>query len=418
MHKLIFLFVLFSITIPIYSFGRDKLVTTGVGGGILYSDSSGTSHFWNPYLSFTKHTETEKMEIKSSADFIFLKQQFLQGMIKGGSIGLKGTNQRIKIESYADVFKIENLRIGILETIPLAQSGSTISLEDGFFFLCGTTGGMEFSSFPLKLTIDTKLITNSWNSGDFFYFYGYPVIPATGIYSIQAEWDNCFSISFSAINSNPFFYSNDDKNILGNLTFLGLKQGLKYKLIFPQQKFYTGFDYIYLNNTGNLSLTSQNQQYVFFPYKFLNAQWNGILHLINVFACYKWKNYRETSFFDIYTGCLACVYDYENYSASYLEKDNMFFGGNKGEYSGKVKILQGSALIYGNIQYTYVPFSFFKLSVNKALIFPLMGKTLKKYIYPEQQSTSSPRNPSAEQVISAIKTILLSGLSFSVSFSF
>ena len=122
MHKLIFLFVLFSITIPIYSFGRDKLVTTGVGGGILYSDSSGTSHFWNPYLSFTKHTETEKMEIKSSADFIFLKQQFLQGMIKGGSIGLKGTNQRIKIESYADVFKIENLRIGIPETIPLLHS--------------------------------------------------------------------------------------------------------------------------------------------------------------------------------------------------------------------------------------------------------------------------------------------------------
>ena len=111
------------------------------------------------------------------------------------------------------------------------------------------------------------------------------------------------------------------------------------------------------------------------------------------------------------------MYDREQYSVTYLEKDNLFFDGNSGSTADSLSLFQGSALLYGYISYTFKPVSWFSLSAEKLFILPVAGERFREAGYPASagETGSGVSVTGGGQILESIKTVLLSGLSFSVS---
>ena len=99
------------------------------------------------------------------------------------------------------------------------------------------------------------------------------------------------------------------------------------------------------------------------------------------------------------------------------EKDNLFFDGNSGSTADSLSLFQGSALLYGYISYTFKPVSWFSLSAEKLFILPVAGERFQQLREKPGAAgeTGFGASVTGGQVLESIKTVLLSGLSFSIS---
>lgn len=417
MKKNLILLIMLLFLFPGYALNPAGNLGSELGIGILYADSSGISNWYRPEILFMWNTGTGFLAGNASFGKLSFDQQHIHTDIIGGGITVRAGSGFFEWDTCIRSYQFRDFLLQIPNGIPLVDSNMRISGTGGNLLLYGNAAGIQLPSIPVSLKIGATVIAGSWNYGDLYYFYGHPVLPATGIYSASITLSDMIQISCTGFYANPAVYSNDNLFYLGDMDLQYYRCGIGFKTKKNQHILNGIADYIYLNCEGLLSLTSQNQQYLFFPYKYLSADASAFFHLLHMVAGWQWQSRGNISLISIKAGGVVCLYDREQYSVTYLEKDNLFFDGNSGSTADSLSLFQGSALLYGYISYTFKPVSWFSLSAEKLFILPVAGERFREAGYPASagETGSGVSVTGGGQILESIKTVLLSGLSFSVS---
>lgn len=387
---------------------------------MLYTDSAGSIWWWQPQLSVSAQDNTKGMNGCVSGGQIRFEHQNIRSTISGGGAEMAVQNNWFNFSVLTRVADFGPLMLRIPKGAPLVDGDAIVTNSGGTTFIYGNTAAVHFAAFPLSLCAGAFLAAGDWGEGDLYYCYGYPVLPVFGIYNASIIWNNMLRFSFLGFRAAPQLYSNGDNFYLGGFDIQCYMGGSELYLRLQNHRLSFAARYIYTGGIGRVSLTAENQLYLFFPYKYLIADGDMRLHIINFDAGWEMYSPHDISHIQLRLGAAVCLHDEESYSASYLEKNNFIFNGNSGSVQGMANLFQGTSLLYGYISYTFRPLSFFSLSVKKLTVVPVLGNGLKKLLAGQSSGGDSVAEGGFTQDMlrQTVKTVLLSGLTVSVSLYF
>ncbi|MBE6349765.1 MAG: hypothetical protein E7062_03300 [Spirochaetaceae bacterium] len=315
-------------------------------------------------------------------------------------------------------FNYKNPFFAVKTNFGLAQTDNiTVSFQEEF-------SQKNFQEFHGKLETDffvkdllvspfAALSTFSTKDGDLYYFYGNIHAPFMGHYGINLHYKN-HRIEFSYLggkidiqndDEQPLFYS-VEKDFHGGYYF-------SFKKETWQIQPYISYDFFIGEFIG--SLTSANQGYFLFPYRFYNLEGQistQIVCLGTDFLCKK-NNWD----FLIHYSTQFFVQQKGFYNADWQYKNNIFFDGSSGNENSLLNYLNLAGVTCIKFANSY---NFYSKKINFKLNFA------KNIVLPFQipQKSDSPSNSFFEKYLENVSvkdfiiSYLFSGLSLSFSLNF
>jgi hypothetical protein len=252
----------------------------------------------------------------------------------------------------------------------------------------------------------------SWEDGEMYWFFGKPDIPSLLIYGLDISFYHYGEQSrykhgpgFRALNADINIISNENDSLFDT----GLNAGLFWYQcsLEKNQCALTGtLGWLYADASLEGALTSSNQPYFLFPYRFSNV--DACLKTHAGFAALRFR-YRQGIFqYHVDLGAFHIFYNRGDAEVHYQKKN--LFGGEEGfekvnpEISGL-----GAAVLLLEAGIPALPLGGKRrlaLSLQKAFILPWGYEKLIS-----SGGGAGGGKPSGDETLSLIKTILLSGLS-------
>ena len=370
----------------------------------IYSDSSGTSLFYNIHsegeLSFPHfsagltasygriYSSLENITAKANAfnAGIFAKTKFVDFYAKSFFLNAKDLVLHIN-----DDYKIERSAVfGMSFLLPIKLS-------------------------PFTITPIFSFGTMKSENGDMHYFYSEPKIPLFYVAGAQCEVERLKIASLFA-SSDIDFYANEqngsEKLIDSTVWAVGILS--QYEFTIKNFSIVPSFGFFHLDLKAKGTLTAQNQKYVLFPYKIFTLAGGAKIDALIFGANFTFKR----TFFSLFADFTAflCINQTGFYKANYLYKQNIFFNGSKGSFSGDFTRLKGNGIGFFTIATDFaIPVKNMSivLSPKKTFLIPLFFNVdgIKK-------SSGSGSDRPEGTANNGILYYLLSGLSFSATLQY
>jgi hypothetical protein len=227
---------------------------SAVGGSLLVT-SGGTSGYGLGGLAYAGETG---LRLKAGAGELFLKLPEVQGDIRAatGRLGLRAQNFGAAFT--VGGFGHSTFRADFGEAVFNSEGGS------GLWF----DAALSFRIRGLTLEPSASYGAASWGKGDFYWFFGKPNLPTFWRLGLTGAYD-AHSLGFSLFSLDTDILNNDEEPL-----FTGASQGLVlyYRFAAKNKNFplksVLGYGYAAAGMEGGL--TSSNQGYAVFPYRFYN----------------------------------------------------------------------------------------------------------------------------------------------------
>ncbi len=362
--------------------------------GLLWTDSAGTAS----YLSFG---------LKGGDSSFFLAYD-------GGAV--------FSDHSFMDVtlpfFRLQSGYRG--DSFGITLSGGFVSYEelhssigDYQFSSDGAGGGYVFaeSFFSIeKLAVKLSFFHASadWNNGDLYYLFGKPDISFITLPELSFEYDEKHRITARAFFLEGALLNNDEAQ-LGTLNIQAWN--VEYGFLYERSDFSldASFGWLYAGAEAEGALNPENQNYFAFPFRFLNAEGSGNLHIGYGFLT---ADIGKSLFHaTISAGLFQLIHDDIRYSYQYRMKQ--FFGGEENALSEQVDLAKKPGFVFLNLDA-----GIRDLSLSKQNNASLSVGLRKVFIIPWNIDVFSGGGTSATDFNSDfITSILLSGLSFYIKVS-
>ncbi|HIW36482.1 MAG TPA: hypothetical protein IAA30_05820 [Candidatus Treponema faecavium] len=380
----------------------------GAQGGALYADGAGSIWWWQPRAHVSLKNAHGAFLAEAHGGQVRARHAYIDAVISGGGARLTGSNEWFSLGVSIGTACHGEARAVIPGGAPLVDGDARVSSSGGSVFLYGLDAAVSFARIPLTVRAGARLGMGGWGPGDFYYFFGYPELPLYGAYSVSAVWSDMAELRFAGFHGGLRLYSNEERAELARAQVNGYAVQARTGVDLGRHRLSFSAGFVYAEVAGALGLTSQNQKYMFFPYKYVNAEGRFGAWLLHAGAAWQSESARGVHALDVRAGAAVCVYDRVSYALSYLEKDNLFFDGESGEFSGDRRLLQGSALVYGYVGYRLQPAEWVSITLRKLFAVPLLSKQLA----PQGGVGGADGGLDAGQLI---KTALLSGLTLGLT---
>lgn len=367
----------------------------------IWSDSSGTSWLWRWNESNHFDFDGHKFDILVNFDYAKSSLDLLKAETYNFFTEVGYSNKYFGFS--ADFNYFESPEISLKNEKRYSQKD--VKGFGGFF--------SGFANLPhsVKIKQSIGLFKLNSQSGDFYDFFG------------NFDLTPVFYSSFEVLHSNHkfnLFYgnlrlsvnSNDDEYVLfnGNSHFWGTSYSfiLDFRNIRFEQKIgYFGFSEFFSG-----SLTSENQGYMFFPYKYLNLENSGSAH-IAFFSDKATINFKN-SYLKLNLILFFVPYGNFEFQDDWQKKKSVLFDGSQGADLGNFKALQFAGLVIPKIDYNHkIKIGKIKgvLSIGKIFVIPFK---FGSEIFSQNQSSVL----SSESLIANIGWYLLSGINSSLCLNF
>jgi len=259
----------------------------------------------------------------------------------------------------------------------------------------------------------------SWDDGDLYWFFGKPKIPWFYAFGLSLGFEQKYArpgninhglgfrwaftdLAISSNENEPVF----DAKINGGLLYYSIK------LETAKNRFSLAFGWLYARTAVDGALTSVNQPYMLFPFRFLNI--NVYIDVNAGFALSGFRRKAGIFQYAVNLGMLHIFHNNGDIDVNYKMKK--LFGGSEGsttinpEFSGL-----GAAFLLLEGSFPAIPLGRYRLSagLQKAFIVPWGYDKL----LPSATGAPTGTPPQKPAILPLVKSVLLSGLSLHCSFS-
>ncbi len=389
-------------------------------GLLLYTEES-SSWYRTGKAGINLQTQTEQLTIEG---------QYLKGKsrhenfftdIDFGSIHFEYFQNPFRIKSTFSSFSIpDDLKIGDGKPSFKVSVGSGNSLNFGIDF--------DFSLFnkDWEFGVDCLSLTAGFQEGDLYYFYGKP--DDFSFLGGKSKLSLPFGLDFFSIDGklSGNMKTNSEEKI-GDFDTSLLSFFLAKEFVFQiGDKFSTKpfIGYANLSFSGNVMVTSENQRYFLFPYKFIGGSIDETFHLLSAGNSFEFKKHGFSLLID-------CVYFYclQNSASgeySYKYKKNILFDGSSAREKIDLPNAAGTHIFAGNIDISY-KFSIDKhfsptLRISKIIATAILNEETEDFFSTSSASDTSISGASTEGnnnfTWNKLKEALLSGTSISLRIDF
>jgi len=376
------------------------------GAGTLWIEDDGASGYWHSGLNLAFG---QNFSLGFDIGQIIAKLPWMDASILGG-IG---------------EFNFNTTRGGLLfrsgffthQQISIAIDNSALSNQGGNGFFIGLETPLYFGHFSITPCFYYgKAI---WDEGDMYWFFGKPDIPAFLAFGLSLGLDQQYTQIGKFKHTLAFRWSLTDIVILSNenkpIFDANLNGTLFYYTISLERarnSFSTTFGWFYTRTSIDGGLTTANQPYFLFPFRFFNINLSIDTH--TGFAFVGLQDNHSIFQYDIRLGLFHIFYDQGEVNIHYQMK--RLFGSEESfeTINPEFKGIGAAFLLLGaSIPAIYLGQKRqFSVGLQKAFFLPWGYDKLLASV-----STSSPQDPQMPDLLPLVKTILLSGLSFRFSLS-
>ncbi len=317
------------------------------------------------------------------------------------------------------------------DAIQVLKGKPKFSLKDSGGFFATTGGTLDFSLFGKEWSIAADFLFSKANveSGDMYYFYGNP----DSLFLFGGKSSLFMPYGFELFGFGGYFsteLNTSKKTTVGNLyahmiSFFVAKSFSVSLLDSFSVKPYVG--YVYLSATGDTMLTSKNQTYSLFPYKYIGGEFDEGMHFISLGNSFALK--KGGFDFSLDFLWLFCVKNTASGTYTYLFKENLFFDGSSD--SGNLPLPDtGGIHIFAGIAEVSYRFSVHKhfvptLRLTKMIAAAILNKETTDFLHSAFSTYSTVSTPSSGSSsddssfdTEMLKKALLSGTSISLKIEF
>lgn len=329
----------------------------------LWKDETGKADLFCLYVLEKSINENQSINVKISIANLESPVELLQGNLFLGkfdfSLGNKFMNSHSKFvfPTISDLFfNIEGKNFVFNETI----NGL------GYF------QQLDFVYDKIKISPFVCLGKLHTTEGKFYWFNGKVGIPSISSFGTNVKINkNQFVGCYSKIKIAGFNY--DDK-ILGNA--IGSLLSINYKRIINlgDISISPGLGYGDFSGYLCLSLNQDNQQYLFFPYKFYDCQGNINLQYLNFDFGFEYKKKQFELL--INTKYFLCLNQIGEANLTWEYKKNIFFDGSAGSESYNLEKLAKNGVILIDTKMAYdisIASKNCKIYIKKPFLIPVLS---------------------------------------------
>ena len=312
----------------------------GINGTELWKDNSGVAK--NFCIYFGENYETQTQSIKSKIEFnnISSTLEYLSGNLFVGNFNFSYENQNLKSVSTFFVPKLDDFFLDV--------QGKHFLFNDSIRFL----GGYEKITFKLENFLISPYgiyFSVPETSGEFYWFNGKIGSPKVWAAGLCAEFgNNQFDIMYGAMKLKAL---NDNEEPLGKADGSIVFAEYQYEVGVRNLTLIPKMGYAFLQGALDLSLTQENQKYMFFSYVFYNCQGDFTGHCIT-FGLDLDISKNNFHFFTNTVGGFFINQSGNGYT-DWQYKNNLLFDGSSGSESYKFNNLTKKGFILIDTKMSY-----------------------------------------------------------------
>lgn len=367
----------------------------------IYSDSSGTSLFYNVHSEGELSFPHFSAGLTASYSRIYSSLENITAEANAFNAGIFAKTQFVDFHANSFCLNARNLVLHIDDDYKIERSAVF-----GMSFL------LPIKLPPFTITPIFSFGTMKSENGDMHYFYSEPKIPLFYVAGAQCEVER-LKIASLFVSSDIDLYAdeqNGSEKLIGSTVWaVGILS--RYEFTIKNFSIIPSLGFFHLDLKAKGTLTSQNQKYVLFPYKIFNLAGSAKVDALIFGANLTF----EKSFFSLYADFTAflCINQTGFYKTNYLYKKNLFFNGSKGSSSGEFTGLKGNGIGFFTIATDFsIPVKNMSivLSPKKTFLIPLFFNVEGIHKSPDSGFAHLESKSS-----NGILYYLLSGLSFSAT---
>ena len=299
---------------------------------------------------------------------------------------------------------------------------------DGYFLTIGGMFRFNFNDKDWKVSADLLFGKADIANGDMYYFYGRPdnfvlfagKTTVTGPYGISI-------ISFGGNLSESI--TTNERISVGNDEISIFAFYLSKKIQFSLADYFSIIPfagYVYLSSTGTVLLTTANQTYSLFPFKYVGGNYDIQMHFLSTGISFSVRKGGFNFKFDFFY--LVCIENKASGRYSYKFKKNILFDGESGDDKILFPNTVGTHIFAGMIEASY-SFNTLKhivptVKITKVIAAAILTKETTDFLNGVSSSHSTVSETSASSsdndlpASELIKRALLSGTSVAIKIEF
>lgn len=389
----------------------------------------------NPALSYSFRYLLDNDETKSSisswtiSDELNKQDQYVY--IAGNCDYLKTDTAFLKVNLLNCGFstEVDSIPLSMVFKIDCAQSEKLSLYKDDVekLYQDDISHNFGFISCTIHTPVSIKpyflIDTINSSEGSWYFFNGRMSGTLSKATGLELSFRN-HTLSALSGSSSIDMLDNHDDTILGNagLHFLSANYSLSYAA--GNWQFSSGFGYIEASTETAVSLTSRNQKYTFFPFKYINYGITGNADFLTIMQKCAFTSGKSRFTMD-FSG-LLCFQSEFTRIADWKFKTSMFFDGSTGETAKKFNFLMNTGIIISELAYQHVFATGNKqlaLSVSKPFLLPF------RFSKPDISDSGTEEEPlpfdfdldisvSPEDIWKTPLQYILSGMAFSIRLNY
>ncbi|MDR0302002.1 MAG: hypothetical protein LBI04_06800 [Treponema sp.] len=388
------------------------------GTGTLWVDDDGTSFYWHSGLAVTLIPGGPSPHFFMNFDLgeVSSSLPLANGSVFGfmGQLGVKTSDT--ETPAYTP-FEGLTLAFGFFNQpqISVVTDEFSISNDGGNGYFFGIEAPLRFGCFSVVPVF--MYGTARWQDGDLYWFFGKPQIPCVWGYgldiSLSTESRYAHSLGFRGLAVDLNIISNEDEPLFA-AGIDALTLFYQFSLENEKTAFSGTLGWLYAGLSLDGALTSSNQPYFLFPYLYFNIT-DACYKAHAGFALLRFRYNHGIFRYNFNLGALNIFYDHGEADIQY--KNKKLFGGNEHTEKFNIEISGlGAAFLSLSAALPSLPIgSRCRLSLGLQKMFFLPWGYQNLLSSGASTSGSGTETPSVSSSI--LKTVLLSGLSFSGSLS-
>lgn len=399
--------------------------------GFLIYETGNESWFhtekFNARLNILSDKKEEQSAVSMEARYLYGKSDRtdLNGKLHFGSAKFAFEKEFFKIRAGGGIF-------GIPQNFCILKDKPRFILNDSRGFFATTGGNIKFNFFDNDWNIDADFVFGRANvaSGDMYYFYGRA--DDFLLFGGKAAINAPFGISFFTLAGNLEFNLKTDKNKrVGNLDasicafYLAKEFHFRLADYFSIKPF---AGYAQLSANGSAWLTSVNQTYFLFPFKYAGGNFDGKIHFISAGLSFDIKKGGFAFSLDfIY---LASIKNSISGIYAYQFKKSVFFDGSSDIGCIQFPDTAGSHIFAGIMEASY-KFNLHKnfvptIKISKIFAAAILNEETKNFMNGDSSYTTATvpssqpyaNSDNSSSIMEMIKSALLSGTYVSIKIDF
>ena len=352
----------------------------------------GGSGYWQGGFSFSR----EKLfYLKADAGKAYFNLKEFHGNLYGASSAMEIKTQYVDMAIWGSFFKLSDIEA-------MLQNSHFRNEKAAGAFL-GTTLSLNLNPITVKPFVCYGDV--GWGEGDFYWFFGKPKVNSLWLFGFEANYDK-HSLGLCYFPLDIDIISPEEK-----LLFDGFARGftLFYRFRVKKQaaEFSATIGYFYLGAGLDGELTSSNQLYAFFPYRFYKASGSLTLNagFLSADLSYGFSVFRIKALL----GAAQIFHGPFSMDIHYLEKN--LFGGREDYENMSKNINLGAAFLL-------VDFGLPSLPLGEKTFLALGLKKLFAVPWGNIDTSSADSSSGSLNTNNALFTFFLSGLSLYLTVSF